>query len=147
MPVLFWLFLSGRRSKQDLLITNLQSQVDALGPEITAIEKRCGLRRPNQLSETIGIQYSVLSQIHIVVDLIARPHDLAPEQTTGPKARDKPWSTPNTAHRPNNSGCPRCHLPIVTCQPEHQPVCYDPGASNPPSTSHTPICPTTSTTS
>src|SRR5260370_26187553 len=78
MPVLFWLFLSGRRSKQDLLITNLQSQVDALGPEITAIEERCGLRRPYQPSQTIGIQYSVLSQIHMVVDLIARPHDLAP---------------------------------------------------------------------
>src|SRR5438477_2011452 len=56
----------------------LEPERETLGPERTAVEERRRLGRPHQPSDAVGVQDGVLSQIHDVADLIARPNDLVP---------------------------------------------------------------------
>src|SRR5262245_16396104 len=74
-------------SQKVRLEQKLQSEDDALGPKIAAVEQRGRPGGPHQNSDSVGVQHGVLSQVHRVVDLVARSRHAGPVKYVVPGER------------------------------------------------------------
>src|SRR5579871_4218613 len=71
--------LDGMRGKARVeLIAHFESKVDALGPEIAALEQRGRLRGAHQFSCAAVPQDRILARVDRVIYLVARPNDVVP---------------------------------------------------------------------